>query len=411
MLTSRSLRSRILAAYVLLAAVLCFVFGAASIITFKTVEQKLVNVRLGNELERFVLRQEQGLSTDLPVGMQIYIGEAIPKGMHGLPPGFQEVTLNERYLHVLVGRINSSTVVLTDDQSQFEQFESDMFMALAATIFACLMLAVLLGRLTASRVIAPLSELASAIAGETEPGQLPSLHARDETGALARSFAQRTKQLDRFLVRERLFTGDVSHELRTPLAVILNAAELLSVKTNDNQELAPIVERIRRTTLDAAERVNALLLLSRSPAKIDSPIIALRPIVEEEMARCGLLLENSPVVMRLEHFEEVWVSGSPELVATAVGNLLRNACQFTEQGEIIVRLKPGLLEVEDTGVGIPESLREQLFERFVRGRDDTVGSGLGLAIVKRVAEYLGGEIQLETTLHGGSRFILLFPTP
>jgi signal transduction histidine kinase len=75
-----------------------------------------------------------------------------------------------------------------------------------------------------------------------------------------------------------------------------------------------------------------------------------------------------------------------------------------------VKLTPGLVVVEDTGAGIPKSVRDQLFERFVRGSSEAVtGTGLGLAIVKRVAEHLGWDVRLEDRPGGGSRFLLSFP--
>ena len=107
---------------------------------------------------------------------------------------------------------------------------------------------------------------------------------------------------------------------------------------------------------------------------------------------------------------QAWVFARPELAGMAIGNLLRNACHYTEQGEIRVLLKPGSLVIEDTGPGLPRTVRDQLFERFVRGdNDDEIGAGLGLAIVKRICEHLGWDIRLEDRAGGGSRFVLTFP--
>ena len=224
---------------------------------------------------------------------------------------------------------------------------------------------------------------------------------------LARAFSARTEQLNRLLARERWFVGDVSHELRTPLTVILGAAEVLCAMAKDRHDLLPVAERIRRTAADSAARVGALLLLSRAPETVGAPRTALIPIIRHEMQRCQPLLDGKPVTMRLDAPVEVHVPARPELAAIAIENLLRNACQFTETGQIGIALAPDRLTVDDTGTGVPPAIRERLFDRFVQA-DTSTGSGLGLAIVRRVADHLGWQVHFEARPGGGSRFVLLW---
>jgi signal transduction histidine kinase len=135
----------------------------------------------------------------------------------------------------------------------------------------------------------------------------------------------------------------------------------------------------------------------------------LSPLVKQELERCAPLLKDKAVTTRLDVKDEVWILARPELVSIAIGNLLRNACQYTEQGTVTVSLETHCIVIEDSGVGLPESVRSRLFERFVRGHDESIaGSGLGLSIVKRVVEHLGWNIQLEDSPGGGSRFTLVF---
>jgi signal transduction histidine kinase len=406
-----SLRHRITAAYAFLAFVLCAVFSGAAYLTIEAVEDDVMDLRLSAELERLVVRQREGLTTQLPVGMQLFRGAEISGEIRNLAPGLHDVTIGEQSLRVLVKAEGGERLVLAEDQGKFLQIEKEAFIALAGAFLGCMALAVVLGRITASRVIAPLTALADAVQGTENREELPFRESPDETGVLARAFAARTADLRRFLVRERLFTGDVSHELRTPLTVILGAAELLIAGLNDRPQLMSAAERIRRTTLDTAERVSALLLLSRSPEEVDAPRVPLRPLIEHELEVCRPLLSGKQVELRLDALGEAWVFARPELVAMAIGNLVRNACQFTDRGEVVVRMDASHVVVEDTGAGVPESVRGRLFERFVRGSDEHVtGSGLGLAIVKRVTDHLGWRIQLEDRPGGGSRFVLTFPT-
>lgn len=150
-----------------------------------------------------------------------------------------------------------------------------------------------------------------------------------------------------------------------------------------------------------------MLLLSRAPELVDAPLTPLVPLIQQEMERCQPLLEGKDVHMTLDAPNEVHVYGRPELVSNAIGNLIRNACQFTERGAVTIRLEPQQVVVEDTGMGIPQAIKERVFERFVRANPETtIGSGLGLAIVRRVAEHLGWAVSLEDIPGGGSRFSL-----
>ncbi|MGB8435736.1 MAG: HAMP domain-containing sensor histidine kinase [Burkholderiales bacterium] len=410
MRTEGSLRHRITAAYALLALVLCAVFSGAAYLTIEAVEDDVMDIRLSAELDRLVVRQRHGLATELPVGMWLLRGAEISGDIRNLAPGLHDVTAGEQALRVLVRDEGGERLVLAEDQGKFLQIEQGAFIALAGAFLGCMALAVVLGRITASRVIAPLTALADAVERTENREDLPFRESPDEIGVLARAFAARTADLRGFLVRERLFTGDVSHELRTPLTVILGAAELLIAGLKDRPQLMNAAERIRRTTLDTAERVSALLLLSRAPEEVDAPRVALRPLIAHELELCKPLLSGKQVDLRLDVSDDAWVSARPELVAMAVGNLIRNACQFTDRGEVVVRMDAGRIVVEDTGAGVPVAVRGRLFERFVRGSDEHVtGSGLGLSIVKRVTDHLGWRIELEDRPGGGSRFVLTFP--
>lgn len=410
MLNEGPLRRRIIAAYVLLATVVCSFFAGAAYLTTKAIEDKLINDRLSAAIDLLIERHEQGLSTDSPVGPALLRGARLPPELRALPSGAHELVLQGREVHAVVRDHRDGRFVVVDDDTEFERMEVVVFKALGAGLAACVLLAVALGWIMASRVIAPVTALAEAVKQDALDDQAPSLALNDEIGMLARAFAARTAELRGFLVRERLFTADVSHELRTPLTIIIGAAEVLATQVGNRPDIVAAVERIRRAATDTADRVGALLLLSRSPQALDAPRLPLLPVVEREIERCRPLLADKPVTLVLEMNEDTWVFARPELAGMAVGNLLRNACLYTEQGTITLRLKPDSLVIEDTGPGLPQSVRAQLFERFVRGADGKEsGAGLGLAIVKRIVEHLGWDIRLEDRVGGGSRFVLTFP--
>lgn len=410
-----SLRARIVAAYVLLACAVCGAFGFAAFRVIGSVEDRLIDSRLARTADRLAERRQQGRTMDLPPSVTLYSADSLPPALRGLAPGTYELPTDGISVNVLIRRDSAGeTFALTDNDADFESIKGDIYVVLGLAFVACLGLAVLLGRATASRVIAPVTALAQAVEADQGPQHFPLLKSTDEMGVLARAFAARTEALQKFLDRERWFVGDVSHELRTPLTVILGAAEVLQANAADRPDLAEAAGRIRRTAADTTERVGALLLLSRAPETVGAPRTALEPIIRQEMERCRPLLARKDVTMTLDSKGEVHVFGRPELAGIAIGNLIRNACQFTERGRVTVRLEAGRVVVEDTGVGIPPALKERVFDRFVRAHQDvpTGGSGLGLAIVRRVAEHLGWTVTLEEPPGGGSRFILgLSPPP
>lgn len=401
-----ALRARIVAAYVLLACVVCSCFTVVAYVAIQQIENDVVDTRLKRAADQLIARYWQGLPQDLPLKVAMYHGENVPAPLRQLQPGLYE--LDHEALHVLVRDSRGVRFVLTDDESDFEHIVFEAYLALAAAFLACVGLAVLLGRVTASRVIAPITALARAVETGRDTHEFPSLRATDEVGVLARVLVERTEALQKLLARERWFVGDVSHELRTPLTIMLGAAEVLSARLRQHCDLLPVVERIRRTAADTTERVSALLLLSRSPESVGTPRTALLPVIRQEMERCQAYLEGKPVVLSLVTEQEVYVNARPELVGMAIGNLLRNACQFTDQGEVRVILEGARLLVEDSGAGVPIAIRDRLFERFVQSRPDpATGTGLGLAIVRRVADHLGWTISFEDRPGGGSRFILM----
>lgn len=404
-----SLRNRIALSFVLLALVLGTFFSGVAFVAVEISEEYLIDKRLESLSVQLIDRHKRSQPVDEPPGISFFAGDDIPVHMRSLPPGFHDVFSGADELHALVVNDGAQRYVVVDDQSAFENVEVTIFIALAAGFVGSLALAVLLGFTTAKRVIAPVTALAEAVNSNAAPNALPSLKSSDEMGILARAFAARTDELERFLYRERLFTGDVSHELRTPLTIILGAAEVLTVQLADRPDLLPAAERIRRAAADTAEKVSALLLLSRKPEALETLRVELRSLVEREIARCKPLLDGKPVECRLDAPQEVWVDARPELIGIVVSNLLANAYQYTNAGLVNVRLTEGCLVIEDTGTGIPESVRNRLFERFVRGANDwQTGTGLGLAIVKRVVDHLRWGIDLEPRAEGGSRFTLTF---
>lgn len=404
-----SLRRRLIAACVLLATVIGGVFASATYVIVEAVEYELIDVRLERAADLLIRAHRQGFAIPPYPDVRLLVGAQMPGEMSALTTGRHEIKLEGREYYVLVVNEDGERYALVDDVTDFERLELISFAGLCIAFFSGVMLALAIARASASRIIAPLTALSEAVQRNELAMRPELLSATDEIGVLARAFDARASELQQFLVRERLFTADVSHELRTPLTIILGASELLGTRLAERPELQAIAERIRRTSAEASVQVSALLHLARSASASASEALPLRRLIRHEIERSSLLLAGKPVTIELDAPCEVCVSAHPNLAAIAIGNLLRNACHFTERGSIRVVLTEDSIIIEDTGRGVPDAVRRRLFEPFVRGSDEpSTGSGLGLSIVKRIAGHLGWGIRLDDAPRGGSRFTLIF---
>jgi signal transduction histidine kinase len=404
-----TLKHRIARAFVLLAIVLAGFYLLASYVAVEVIELQVIGGRLERTADTLIGRQLRHEPLNPPPDMQFYVNQAIPEELLGKPRGLHELVINRQPVQALVKEVGSDRYALVQEEGDFEHTEFIIYSALAVGFISSILLAVVLGYGTARRMVAPLTALADAV-GNGQPTPLPSLAANDEIGVLARALTRRTDELQRFLERERLFAGDVSHELRTPLTIMLGAAELLEVQLDDRPKQQEIARRLQRVARDTAERVSALLWLSRAPEKLGMPTVALGPLIRHEMERYQPLLEGKPVACHFEEQAKVQLKARPELIGIAIGNLLRNACQHTERGEVLVELRQDAIVVSDTGPGLPDQVAARLFERFVHGAAESAhGNGMGLSIVKRVADHLGWTIRFERPAQGGSRFVLMLP--
>jgi two-component system, OmpR family, sensor kinase len=306
-----------------------------------------------------------------------------------------------------------------------------LWLFIAAGVLGATLLASLAGVAIARRAMRPISSLtatARTIADTGDPSShMPQPRADDEVGELARTLEQMLRSLDAAraereaaLKRQREFVADASHELRTPLTSILANLELLQTALRDSSqgEERAMVDSALRSSSRMSRLVGDLLLLARA----DAGRIAARTRCDlAEVAR-NAAAEVAPTVgereLRIDE-RPLPVDGNPDELHRMVLNLLDNAVRHTPAGSTIeLRLRAqgshAVIEVVDDGPGVPAPLREQVFERFVRGdgpADTAVGggSGLGLAIVSAVARSHGGSAEVDESESGGARFWIRLP--
>jgi signal transduction histidine kinase len=402
-----SLRRKIAVAFLLFAGLATLLFAITAAVAVEGIEQHLVDDRLDEAAKWASPRYASSLPVAMPAGLSFHHGDEIPKPLRGLGPGLHDLHVDGVGLHVLAGTDTSGEFVVVDHESDYEKVELVVYSMFALASGGSLLLALFLGRYFASRVVLPIQQLASAVGQGSE--RLPLLDQQDELGMLARAFASHTAELRSFLERERFFTGDVSHELRTPLTVISGAAEILAEQCAGQPQIAAPAERIMRAANEAAECITVLLMLARSPDRMPHPDTDLGALAEAETARYQSLVAGKPVQLHYAAGPTFSIGAPPELCAALIGNLIRNACQYTPSGTVLVRLGQRTVTVEDTGPGLPAGVLAALAGKAAAQRDGpSSGTGLGLALVRRICEHLGARLEAHARPGGGSVFTIDF---
>jgi signal transduction histidine kinase len=248
---------------------------------------------------------------------------------------------------------------------------------------------------------------------------------QERTDALAGASERLAEQNERLLALDLLkdeFVATASHELRTPLTSLSGYLEM-SLDPAEGP-LTPTREAHLRIAARNAERLTALvdqlLFLARAdshPLQLDPQPVELGEILDEAAETAGPAARAKSIALQIEAEPLGAVADRPQLVRI-VDNLVTNAVKFTPDGGT-VRLAArsegarAIVEVTDTGVGVPSSELPDLFNRFFRGRnaieEAIPGSGLGLAISQVIAEAHGSTIEVESTPGAGSTFRLALP--
>lgn len=396
-----TLKTRITVSFVLLmVAVMGFVVAAEQL-DYDELRAYVISRSLHDQKQRLETGLAKGSLPAVPNGSQLYDTRSAPAALRAYAPGYYNA-IGPDAGHLLVFDFNGQRYYLRQDAAHYQYLEHVIDGYALLVILLCILSAFWIGRRTAARVIAPITRLADAVQRKQLP--FPFQDARDEIGVLARAFAQHSDEAAQFLQRERCFVGDASHELRTPLAIIAGAAETIVHQLPADSHLRASGERIVRTTQEMQRQLTCLLLLSRDPQSLSREDAPLRPLIEECMVRCQPWLANKPVVLVLDAPGAPHLHTNVELARSVIWNLLRNACQYTDQGEIRISVHGNTLVVSDTGPGLPPSIDPQQFQRFAASARQS-GEGLGLSIVQRIVEHLGWQMTVDSS-ERGCRFTL-----
>jgi two-component system, OmpR family, sensor kinase len=328
-------------------------------------------------------------------------------------------------------RLGRKTVIVggVHGLSAHRQLLHELRLSMGLGIPLLLVLSTLGGFLLARKSLKPvavMTERAAHISVSTLHERLPVSGSGDELARLASVFNDLLGRLGASFEQQRQFIADASHELRTPVSIVSGEAELaLSREERSPDELRAALRTIREEMQGLQRIVEDLFLLARAHAgeRLLSPSeLYLGELCAECVRAVRSLAAQKQLTVRYEGTDELPLRGDEALLRRLLLNLLDNAIKHTpREGRVTVSARPVdgeyVVEVEDSGSGIPEDARARVFDRFFRAErargagEPLSGAGLGLAIARSIAQAHGGRLTLERSDSSGTLFRFTVPAP
>ena len=279
-----------------------------------------------------------------------------------------------------------------------------------------------LARQSLSPVVA-MADRARRIGVENLSARLPVANPRDELGHLAETFNELLSRLEASLVQQRQFMADASHELRTPVATTRTAAGVaLQQPHRDEHEYRETLEIVEQQAARLSRVVDDMFTLARADAgnyPVRMTPMYLDEVIDEVVRAARVMASPRTVAIEASTVPSAAFTGDEELVRRMIINLIDNAVGHAPAGttvrvELDETAQGYAIAVKDQGPGVPEAIRQHIFERFYRGdasrRSGTHdGAGLGLALARWIAQAHAGDVMLARSSSSGSTFVISLP--
>jgi signal transduction histidine kinase len=406
----KTLRSRVVFYFCGYLTVLLALYTAALSGMLKLSEDLAFNRQLSEIAGRIAQHVEK--HGEMPVHLPLHISaypdlSSIPSRLQNFvtnhEPGVFEINSEDLDYHAALIPIPSTGHMLyvfydVASLEATERFQSFITLAFAGIGLGVLCMGWLLARSVSNRILNPISELAGVVQSlslNEDTVELRSFTTPDEVGMLAETINQLLTRISEFTRREREFTSHASHELRTPVTVIRGAVEILKGRINEEDHaIRGPLARIERSVTDMEMLIETFLLLARQEQNPDKrKTCDLRTVVQKVVASYQYLLEEKPVEVEVRAVDSGLLQAPPSLVTIALGNLVRNAFQYTMKGKVEIIALADRVSVMDSGPGLDASRQ---------------GAGVGLTIVERLCESMNWRLIITGTPGQGTRADLIF---
>ncbi|MEH8017240.1 HAMP domain-containing histidine kinase [Rheinheimera muenzenbergensis] len=392
-----SLRTRVAIAFAICVALLSIVWGFAFLAAVRLSEDRVLIQQLQVAAQSYPVMPAnlRGYDTaaSLPAALQAWAQTNPAVGIY---------EFEAQELHVAVIKTDTQQpAFVVFDVSGIEAASSEdwwLLLVISAVVGTLGVLGFGLGVLVMRRAVAPVVQLANAVA-DIDVEQLSiddykrigsNRFGDDEVGVLAGTIEKTLQRISAFVARERDFTSSASHELRTPITVITGALELLEQSQLSASD-AKALDRARRATLEMKTTIEMFLCLARETDDgLYNEQFYVMPLVTNAIELQRHLLSRKSVTVDIDQHANPAVSGHPQAFAIAVNNLVRNAFEhtLTGQGPITIRIAERELLVSNQLSPAPAAPQP--------ASDGAAhGYGLGLGIVQRLCERNGWAFALQ----------------
>lgn len=281
------------------------------------------------------------------------------------------------------------------------------------------------GRLFAGQALVPIARLnaeVSEITAQNLNMRVNEGNRKDEIALLAMNFNQMLERLSAAFEMQRNFVSNASHELRTPLASIISQLQVSLTKDRESGEYQNVLRSVLEDTRNLSRLTNGLLELAQS--SVESQKFVFKPVrIDEALFEAQEELKSQhPDYQFSIHFEmlpedesSLQIFGNAYLLKTVFLNLMENACKFSPDKKVEIKLdfEKGKITLQfiDSGVGIPESDIQKIFEPFYRGTNvqHVHGYGIGLSLCQKILQLHNASLGVQSKEGFGTVVTAAFP--
>ena len=419
------------------------VIGIATLIgiyiTQLVVEDLLTRRALVLEAAHFWMRHEVNPDQPLPdtANMRGYLslaphetsgeGSAASASPLGMPaalldqtPGFRRIELDQRSRIIHVSDRGAARLYLVFDAARVSDLAFYFGTVPLSIVLLLIYAALFIAYRWSQAALSPIVRLARQLEAIDldRPGSikldLEALGDRvdGEVATMIDALTEFTERLDAALERERVFTRDAGHELRTPVAVFKGSLDLLERDAKRPRQDRLALARMRRTVQDMESLLETLLLLAREEsAAFSGKATEICALIQDEVAAMQALADQRGNRLKLRCDVDLRVEAPAQVIRIVVGNLLRNALTYTQDGQVEVVVFNAGVSVADTGTGMSPEELARAFEPFFRSdpcRKAADGHGLGLSIVRRLARNYGWTVDASSQPGRGTSVTVRF---
>lgn len=330
---------------------------------------------------------------------------------------FKTIYLNEKTLRLVNFPLSNLVIQCAENIDGKIELLEDYRKILSLSIISLMIISTFGGFLIAKKALTPIKKISETISRISESNlseRIDEKNIPSELKGLAFSFNRTFDRLERAFNRQKQFVSDASHELRTPLSVILSHSEITlrkerSVEEYKNALIA--IQDVAKIMLNMTERLLMLARLSSDRVELKFEDINLYSILRDVVKLLNPLAEQKDVKISILGDEQLTTFGDRASLLELFTNIIDNAIKYNiQKGKVDIYIKKdqdyALIEIKDTGVGIPEEDLDRVFDRFYRidkARSKEVkGVGLGLSICKEIVRLHGGKIEIKSRVGEGT---------